>query len=91
MRMLRAHAWPWFALAAGLLVVALAALHGMTASIVAAAALFVFLGACLRGLVLTLRDNGVAATTLRGPQSRTLALIGSDEAARRRGRRTPPR
>jgi hypothetical protein len=77
---------PWFAIAALLLVIALVAVHGTAAAMVAAAALFVFLGACLRALVLVLRDDDVAGTTIRGPVGRTLGAIGADEA-RRRGRR----
>jgi hypothetical protein len=86
-------ATPWFAVAAVLLVIALVVVHGEAAAMVAAAALFVFLGACLRALVLTLRDDDVAATTIRGPVGRTLGAIGADESRRRRGRRsrTPPR
>jgi hypothetical protein len=86
-------ATPWFALAALLLVIALAALHGVAATIVAAAALFVFLAASLRALVLQLRDDDVAGMTIRGPVGRTLGAIGADGARRRRGRRsrTSPR
>jgi hypothetical protein len=87
---LTTRATPWFALAALLLVIALAALHGMAAAMVGAAALFVCLGACLRALVLTLRDDDVAGTTIRGPAGRTLGAIGADAARRRRGR-VPPR
>jgi hypothetical protein len=90
-RAFTSRATPWFAIAAVLLVIALAALHGMAATMVAAAALFVFLGACLRALVLSLRDDDVAGSTIRGPVGRTLGAIGADDAARRRGRRAPRR
>ena len=86
-------ATPWFAFAALLLVIALAALHGTASAIAGAAALFVFLGACFRALVLQLRDDDVAGMAIRGPAGRTLGAIGADAARRRRGRhaRTPPR
>jgi hypothetical protein len=80
-------AWPWFALAAVLLIVAVAVLHGTASAVDAAAALFVFLAACLRALVLQLRDDPGGATSIRGPAGRTLGLLGADAAARRRGRR----
>jgi hypothetical protein len=84
---------PWFAVAAVLLVIALFVVHGTAAAMVAAAALFVFLAACLRALVLQLRDDDVAGMTIRGPVGRTLGAIGADGARRRRGRRsrTSPR
>ena len=58
----------------------------MAETMLAAAALFVCLAACLRALVLALRDDDVAATTIRSPVGRTLAAIGADDARKRRGR-----
>ena len=49
--------------------------------------LFVFLGACVRGPVLAVRDDEVSSASIRSPGARTLAILGSDlAAARREGR-----
>jgi hypothetical protein len=82
---------PWFDVAALLLVIAFFVLHGTAAGIVAAAALFVFLAACLRALVLQLRDDPAGGMTIRGPAGRTLGIMGADAAQKRRGRRAPTR
>jgi hypothetical protein len=80
---------PWFAVAAVLLVIALFVVHGTAAAMVAAAALFVFLAACLRALVLQLRDDPASGMTIRGPVGRTLGVMGADAAHKRRGRKPP--
>jgi hypothetical protein len=88
--LVRSRATPWFALAALLLAVALFALHGMAQSMVAAAALFTFLAACIRALVLTIRDDPESARTIRGPVGRTLGIMGADRSRRRRRRERRP-
>jgi hypothetical protein len=50
-------------------------------------ALLVFLGACIRGVVLAVRDDEVSSPSIRSPGARTLAILGSDLAAARRQRR----
>jgi hypothetical protein len=58
---MRTRTWPWFVLAALLLIVALAALSGTPQAVVGAAAVFVFLGACIRMVGLLVRDNEVGS------------------------------
>jgi hypothetical protein len=51
------------------------------------AALFVFLGACIRALVLSVRDDEVSSASIRDPTARVLAMMGADAATARRRRR----
>jgi hypothetical protein len=84
---LRTSSLPWFGLAGLAFVLGVLVLSGAGQEVALLVALFVFLGACLRGLVLTARDDEVSSATIRSPAGRTLAIIGSESAAARRRRR----
>lgn len=58
---LRAHAWPWFLLAAVVLIVGYVVHGGMLQSVVRSAAGFLFLAACIRLVGLMVRDNPTSA------------------------------
>jgi hypothetical protein len=51
------------------------------------AALFVFFGACIRALGLSVRDDEVSSASIRDPTARALAMMGADSATARRRRR----
>ena len=61
---LRTRALPWFGLAAALFILGFAAFSGAGQGAVEAAAMFVFLGACIRSIGLAVRDNPVSAQML---------------------------
>jgi hypothetical protein len=87
LRKLRTSSLPWCGLAGLAFVLGVFVLTGGGQEVVLLVALFVFLGACFRGLVLAVRDDEVSSATIRSPGGRTLAIIGSDSAAARRRRR----
>ena len=87
LKKLRSSSWPWFAFAGLAFVLGVFVLTGGGQEVALLVALFVFLGACLRGLMLAVRDDEVSSATIRSPVGRTLASIGSDSAAARRRRR----
>lgn len=78
---------PWFGLAGLVFVLASLCLLAGGQEIALLVALFVFLGACIRGLVLAVRDDEVSSASIRSPGARTMAIVGSDLAAARRQRR----
>jgi FtsH-binding integral membrane protein len=78
---------PWFGIAGLAFVLGVFVLAGAGQEVALLVALFVFLGACLRGLVLAVRDDDVSSASIRDPAARTMAAIGADSAAARRGRR----
>ena len=87
LRKLKTSSVPWFVLAGLAFVLGVSALSGGGQEIALLVALFVFLGACLRGLVLAIRDDEVSSASIRSPAARTMGIIGSDVAAGRRQRR----
>ena len=78
---------PLFGLALVMFVLGVFVLAGGGQEIALLVALFVFLGACIRSLVLAVRDDEVSSASIRSPVARTLAILGSDFAAARRQRR----
>ena len=78
---------PWFGLAGVAFVLGVFVLAGAGQEIAMLVALFVFLGACVRGLVLTVRDDEVSSASIRSPGARTMGIVGADSAAARRQRR----
>ena len=86
LRKLKTSSVPWFALAGLLLILGLV-LGGGGQEVAVLGALFVFVGACVRGTVLAVRDDDVSSRSIRSPVARTLAIIGADSAAARRQRR----
>lgn len=78
---------PWFGLAGVAFVLGVFVLAGAGQEVAMLVALFVFLGACVRGVVLAVRDDEVSSASIRGPGARTLAILGADAAAARRQRR----
>ena len=87
LRKLKTSSVPWFGLAGLAFVLGVFVLAGAGQEVALLVALFVFLGACLRGLVLAVRDDDVSSASIRDPEARTMAIIGADSAAARRGRR----
>jgi hypothetical protein len=87
LRKLTTSSVPYFGFAGLVLVVGLFVLGGTGQAVALLVALSVFLGACLRGLVLSVRDDDVSSATIYGPGARTMAIIGADSAAVRRRRR----
>ena len=82
---------PWFGLAGLVFVLGVFVLSDGGQEIALLVALFVFLGACIRGLVLAVRDDEVSSASIRSPGARTLAIVGADLAAARRQRRVQRR
>jgi hypothetical protein len=87
LRKLKTSSMPWFALAGVSFVLGVFVLAGGAQEVALLGALFVFLGACIRGAVLAVRDDDVSSRSIRSPGARTLAIIGADSAAARRQRR----
>jgi hypothetical protein len=87
LRKLKTSSVPWFGLAGLLFVVSVSVLTGGGQEVALLVALSVFVGACLRGLVLAVRDDDVSSASIRDPEARTLAIIGADSATARRQRR----
>lgn len=83
---LRTRSLPWFGLAALLFVLGLAALAGTAQGVVVAAAWFVFLGACIRGVGLAVRDNPVGAQMLARRDLVHGSLLSESTGTRRRHR-----
>ena len=77
----------WFGIAGLLFVVGVAIRAGGVQEVDLLAALFVFLGACIRALVLSVRDDEVSSASIRDPTARVLAMMGADAATARRRRR----
>jgi hypothetical protein len=89
MTLLTTRTYPWFALAAVVAVAGFVFVHGPAQGMVAAAAMFLFLGACIRGISLSVRDNPVSAKMLASRDLVHSALVSesSSSAQRRRGAR----
>ena len=84
---LRTSSVPWFGIAGLSVGSGVAILAGGVQEVDLLAALFVFLGACIRALVLSVRDNDVGSASIRDPTGRVLAMMGADSATARRRRR----
>lgn len=84
---LRTGSVPWFGIAGLLFVVGVAIGAGGVQAVDLLAALFVFLGACIRALGLSVRDDEVSSASIRDPTARVLAMMGADSATARRRRR----
>jgi hypothetical protein len=86
--MLRTRTWPWLVLAVVLLVVHYLIHEGIPRSILGAAAVFVFLGACIRLVGFMVRDNPTSAemVTRRSIEAGTSAML-ADESSRKRQQR----
>jgi uncharacterized membrane protein YdfJ with MMPL/SSD domain len=87
LRRLKTSSLPWFALAGVSFVLGAFVLGGGLQEVALPGALFVFLGGCIRGAGLAVRDDEVSSRSIRGPGARTLAIIGADSATARRQRR----
>jgi hypothetical protein len=97
---LRAHAWPWFLLAAVVLIVGYVVHGGMLQSVVRSAAGFLFLAACIRLVGLMVRGNPTSAemVTRRSIEAGVTGWMAEDAgvrskrraAERRRRGQTPP-
>jgi len=84
---LRTGSVPWFGIAGFLFVVGVAIRAAGVQEVALLAALFVFLGACIRALVLSVRDDEVSSASIRDHTARVLAMMGADSATARRRRR----
>jgi hypothetical protein len=94
---------PWFGAAVVLFVVAVTVLSGTARDVVVSVAVFVLIGACIRAVVLAVRDDDVSASTIRSPAERALGIMGAESRHGRRlrqrereraggtGREPPPR
>ena len=89
MTTLRTRGWPWFALALLLLVAGAVIVHGTARSVVESAAVFVFLGACMRQVGLLVRDNPTQVDTItrRDIAAGSAAMMAEESGRRRRARR----
>jgi hypothetical protein len=87
LRKLKTSSVPWFGLAGLAFVLGVFVLAGVGQAVALLVALGAFLGACLRGLVLAVRDDEVGSASIRDPAARTMGVIGADSAAARRQRR----
>jgi len=89
LRRLKTSSVPWFGLAGLAFVLGVFVLAGAGQEVALFVALFVFLGACLHGLVLAVRDDDVSSASIResDPGARFMGIIGADSAAARRQRR----
>jgi purine-cytosine permease-like protein len=76
-----------FAIAVVLFVVAVAVLGGTARSVLETVAGFTLIAACLRAVVLAVRDDEVSSSTIRGPAGRTLGIMGADSRHAQRMRR----
>lgn len=85
---LRAHAWPWFLLAAVVLIVGYVVHGGMLQSVVRSAAGFLFLAACIRLVGLMVRDNPTSAemVTRRSIEAGVTGWMAEDAGVRRKRR-----
>jgi hypothetical protein len=85
---LRTRAAPWFVVGIVLFVVAAVGVSGTARDVAEIAAIFVLIGACIRAVALSVRDDDVSSGVIRSPAGRTLAFMGADSrrAARRRRR-----
>ena len=88
---MRTRTWPWFALAAVLLIAGYLLHAGIPQSMVRAAAVFAFLGGCIRQVGVMVRDNPTSAemVTRRSIEAGTAAMM-AEESSRRRRRRAAP-
>ena len=87
LRQLRTGSVLWFGIAGVLFVVGVAILVEGLQEVDLLVALFVFLGACIRALILSVRDDEVSSASIRDPTARVLAMVGADSATARRRRR----
>jgi hypothetical protein len=87
MRALTTRATPWFGVAIVVLGVDVAFLHRTAGDVLFAVGFMIFLGACIRAVVLAVRDDDVSSATLRSPAERTLGIMGAESAGARRRRR----
>jgi hypothetical protein len=90
LRKLKTSSVPWFGIAGLAFGLGVFVLAGVGQAVALLVALFVFLGACFRGLVLAVRDDEVSSASARfgSAGARTMGIIGADSAAARRGRRS---
>ena len=87
-RKLKAHAWPWFLLAAVLLIVGYIVHGTVPQSLLRSAAVFVLLAACIRLVGLMVRDNPTSAemVTRRSIEAGVAGWMAEDSAKRRKRR-----
>jgi Na+/citrate or Na+/malate symporter len=83
---LKTRALPWFVLAVLLAVAGFAFVDGSPRGMVEAAAMFVFLGACIRSVGLAVRDNPVSAQMLAQRDLVHSSLLSESASATRRRR-----
>src|SRR5689334_20329288 len=83
---LKSSSVPWFGLAGLAFVLGVFVLSGVAQEIAMFVALFGFLAACIRAIVLAVRDNEVSSASIRDPVARTMGIVGSDSSAARRRR-----
>jgi hypothetical protein len=84
---LRTGAALWFTIAVVLFLVAAVVLRGTARDVVGTLAGFILIGACLRAVVLGVRDDEVSSSTVRSPAGRTLGIMGADSRYAQRLRR----
>ena len=84
---LRTRTWPWFLLAAVLLIVGYL-LHGTPQLLAHGAAVFLFFAACIRQIGLMVRDNPTSAdmVTRRSIEAGVTGWMADDAGVRRRRR-----
>jgi hypothetical protein len=85
---LRTRTWPWFLLAAVLLIAGYVVHSGVPQSLLRSAAAFLFLAACIRQVGLMVRDNPTSAemVTRRSLEAGVTGWMADDAAVRRRRR-----
>ncbi len=86
MKKLRTSTLPWFGLAVLLFVVGSSVLSASPGTIVRIVAIFVALGACIRAVALSVRDDPVSSDTIYDPTARMLGWIRKDVSEERRRR-----
>jgi hypothetical protein len=83
---LKTGASAWFAIGVVLLVLAAVVLNGTARDVVESVGVFALIGACIRAVVLAVRDDEVSSATVRDPAGRTLGMMGADSRHARRRR-----
>src|SRR4051794_29316567 len=85
-RAMRTHTWPWFLLAAVLLIVSYLLRGGIPQSMVRSAAVFLFLAVCIRQVGALVRDNPTSAEmiTRRSIEAGVAGTLADETATRRR-------
>jgi len=84
----RTHTWPWFLVAALLLIVGFVLHDDIPQSMVRSAAVFLFLASCIRQVGALVRDNPTSAEmiTRRSIEAGIAGTLADEAAARRRRR-----